>query len=73
MNAPMLLPSQVDWPELIGELYARGYTLRMIARECGVSRMTVRDWRAGLRVAPRGDAAVLLLRLHRTALAQTQP
>ena len=71
MNAPMLLPSQIDWPELIGELMARGYTLRMIARECRVHRMTVRDWRAGLRVAPRGDAAVLLIRLHRTAVERT--
>lgn len=61
----MLLPSQVDWPALIGDLMARGYTLRMIARECRVSRMTVRDWRAGLVVVPRGDAPLLLLRLHR--------
>lgn len=69
MNAPMTLPSQIDWPELIGDLMARGYSLRMIAAECRVHRMSVRNWRAGTHM-PKADASVLLIRLHRATAAE---
>jgi transcriptional regulator with XRE-family HTH domain len=39
----------IDWPALIDELRARGFTSAGIADQCGVSATTIKEWRQGIK------------------------
>lgn len=52
-----------NFPLLIGELIAEGWSLARIAYRCDVSRQTVANWRAG-EGEPDYSEAIIIIGLH---------
>lgn len=56
--------SDLTWPQRVRDLQAAGMTYAQIAVRTGLAPSTIGDLANGRSLAPRGDAAVVLYKLH---------
>lgn len=61
-----------DWSTRITDLEAKGWSLKAIGEEIGLSTSSVSDIKRGATLEPRGMAAVRLHELHLRLIAEAE-
>lgn len=62
---PKKIADIVDWPSLMGDMMARGYSMTWIASELDVAPATIRALRDGRNLQPQYPTGVALVALHK--------